>query len=149
MPDVPFPPSLRNIFKELNSDIGCDIPKSGYLVNWAKQGVLLLNTVLSVEAGKPESHKGVGWQQFTDKIIKLVNEYKRDVVFILWGSHAQQKIELIDQNKHFIIRSVHPSPLSASRGFFGSRPFSKTNEFLKQRDKCVIEWDLTAVFRIM
>ena len=139
-PGIPFPPSLRNIFEELKNDMGVSVPKSGSLKGWAEQGVLLLNAVLSVEAGKPESHSGIGWQRFTDKVIQLVNEYKDHVVFILWGAHAQKKIELIDASKHVIIKSPHPSPFSAHRGFLGSRPFSRANEALRAMGKDEINW---------
>ena len=130
---VPFPSSLKNIFKELNSDLGLPIPKSGSLRNWAKQGVFLLNTILTVEEGKPLSHKDLGWEIFTDKVIEKINEKETPVVFILWGNNAKSKKRLITNKNHYIIESVHPSGLSASRGFFGSKPFSKTNEFLKEK----------------
>jgi len=129
-PGVSSPPSLQNIFKELASDLGCAAPRSVSLEDWARQGVLLLNTVLTVEQGRPESHAKIGWQIFTDRVIKTVNDHRSGVVFILWGAHAQKKAELIDQSKHHIIKSAHPSPLSASRGFLGSKPFSKTNQLL-------------------
>jgi len=139
---VPAPPSLRNIYKELVSDVGCEMPTSPDLVPWAKQGVLLLNTTLTVRAGKPMSHAKKGWETFTDHVLATLNEKKEPVVFILWGKHAQSKKKLIDASKHFILESVHPSPLSASRGFFGSRPFSKANEFLKKNGLEPIEWCL-------
>lgn len=126
------PPSLVNIFKELHEDLGYDIPKNGSLVSWTKEGVLLLNAVLTVEKDKAASHKGRGWERFTDEVIKIVNKKETPVVFILWGSYARSKKELITNDKHFIIESAHPSPLSAHNGFFGSRPFSKTNNFLKE-----------------
>lgn len=133
-PGIPLPPSLKNIFKELASDLGCPLPQNnppnGSLEAWARQGVLLLNTVLTVEHGSPESHAKIGWQRFTDLVIKAVNEHRSGVVFLLWGAHAQRKAELIDKTKHHIIKSAHPSPLSASRGFLGSKPFSKTNQLL-------------------
>lgn len=129
-PGVPSPPSLQNIFKELANDLGCAAPRRVSLEDWARQGVLLLNTVLTVEQGRPESHAKIGWQIFTNRVIKTVNDYRSGVVFILWGAHAQKKAELIDQSKHHIIKSAHPSPLSASRGFLGSKPFSKTNQLL-------------------
>ena len=125
-----FPPSLRNIFKELVEDVKCPEPRSGDLSKWAKQGVLLLNTTLTVKASQPMSHTGMGWELFTDAVLKSLNDKNTPVVFILWGKHAQSKKKLIDESKHFIIQSPHPSPLSARRGFFGSQPFSKTNEFL-------------------
>jgi len=141
-PGVPAPPSLQNIFKELHDDLGCYIPNNGHLVKWAEQGVLLLNTVLTVRANSPNSHRGKGWEIFTDRVISLLNEREQPVVFILWGSHAQAKLPQIDTTKHFVIRSPHPSPLSASRGFFGSRPFSKTNRFLRQAGLGEIDWQI-------
>ena len=141
-PGVPHPPSLRNIFQELHNDLGCPIPKSGSLVPWAKQGVLLLNTVLTVRAGQAHSHKGKGWEIFTDRVIESLNEKRDPVVYILWGSAAQSKIGLIDTTKHYIVKSPHPSPLSAHRGFFGSKPFSKTNDFLRSIGKTEIDWAL-------
>ena len=140
---VPFPPSLRNIFKELESDLGCEIPTSGDLTPWAKQGVLLLNTALTVQAGAPMSHAGKGWEEFTDEVLQYLNEKSKPIVFILWGKHAQSKIKYINQDKHFIIKSAHPSPLSAHRGFFGSQPFSKTNEFLNSAGLSSIDWCLS------
>lgn len=137
---VPKPPSLINIFKELKSDIGSDTPTCGDLTRWAVQGVFLLNAILTVEEAKPASHQGKGWETFTDAVIKLISEKKSDIVFILWGAYAQKKTVLIDQSKHFIIQSAHPSPLSASRGFFGSRPFSKTNAFLQSKGLKCIDW---------
>jgi uracil-DNA glycosylase len=138
----PKPPSLQNIFKELSSDLGCALPPhQSDLTGWASQGVLLLNTVLTVRKGEPLSHKDAGWEFFTDQIIRLLNERKSPVVFILWGSSAQKKKALIQQAKHFIIESPHPSPLSAHRGFFGSRPFSKVNSILTQNLKLTpIDW---------
>ncbi len=141
-PGVPPPPSLKNIFKELESDLGCPIPNNGHLVNWAKQGVLLLNTVLTVRAGAAHSHRGKGWEIFTDQVIKQINERSKPVVFILWGRPAQQKIQLIDTKKHKVIQSPHPSPLSAHRGFFGSKPFSQTNVFLQQIGEEPIDWQI-------
>lgn len=141
-PGVPLPPSLKNIFTELHNDIGCPFPSSGYLVPWAKQGVLLLNTVLTVRAGQAHSHKGKGWEIFTDRVIEVLNEKPDPIVYILWGRAAQSKIKLIDTNKHFIIQSAHPSPLSCNRGFFGSRPFSKTNQLLESAGKEPIDWEL-------
>lgn len=139
---VAFPPSLRNIFQELNSDIGCPTPKSGNLSSWAKQGVFLINTVLSVREGQAHSHAKHGWEIFTDSVIKKISDKKQNVVFILWGSPAIAKSKLIDSSKHHIITSPHPSPLSSYRGFFGSKPFSKTNEFLASRGIAKIEWCL-------
>lgn len=141
-PGVPFPPSLQNIFKEISNDIGCPPPKSGSLEAWARQGVLLLNAVLTVEAGKPESHKILGWERFTDRIIKEVSSRKRGVIFLLWGSYAQKKTEIIDVAKHIVLKAPHPSPLSASRGFFGCKHFSKVNEMLKARGEKEIDWCL-------
>ncbi|AIY78580.1 uracil-DNA glycosylase [Clostridium botulinum] len=141
-PGVKTPPSLLNIYKELKDDIGCYIPNNGYLKKWADQGVLLLNTVLTVRAGEANSHKNIGWQIFTDNIIKVLNTREKPIVFILWGNNAIRKEELITNPKHHIIKSVHPSPLSASRGFFGSKPFSKTNEFLKNDNEIPIDWQI-------
>ncbi|MBA9027930.1 MULTISPECIES: uracil-DNA glycosylase [Bacillaceae] len=142
-PEVKIPPSLKNIYKELHADIGCTIPNHGNLVQWAEQGVLLLNTVLTVREGEAHSHRGKGWELFTNKVISLLNERETPVVFILWGKPAQSKIVLIDTKKHPIIASVHPSPLSANRGFFGSRPFSKTNHLLKQLGEQEIDWQIS------
>lgn len=136
------PPSLQNIFKELHSDLGIAIPKSGSLQKWAQQGVLLLNAVLTVEDGKAASHQKKGWEEFTDKIIHLVNEECEHVVFILWGSYAQKKAAFVDRQKHFIIESVHPSPLSSHRGFFGTKPFSKANAYLKSKKIAPVDWTL-------
>lgn len=141
-PGVKTPPSLVNIYKELHNDLGCYIPNNGYLKKWADEGILLLNTVLTVRAGEANSHKNNGWENFTDKIISLINEKDDPVVFILWGKNAQSKTKLITNSKHYIIESVHPSPLSANRGFFGSKPFSKTNEFLKSIGKTEIDWQI-------
>ena len=139
---VPKPPSLINIFKELNDDLGYKIPIDGSLVQWTKEGVLLLNAVLTVEKDKAASHKGRGWEKFTDEVIKIVNKKDTPVVFILWGSYARSKKELITNNKHFIIESAHPSPLSAYNGFFGSKPFSKTNNFLISKGITPINWEI-------
>ena len=141
-PGVKPPPSLRNIFKELHADLGCKIPNNGYLVPWAEQGVLLLNTVLTVREGEPNSHKGKGWEKFTDAIIRTVGHKPEEVVFVLWGAHAGKKIELVDTDRHTIVQSVHPSPLSAKRGFFGSRPFSQINEALRKAGKPEIDWQI-------
>jgi uracil-DNA glycosylase len=141
-PGVPHPPSLRNIFQELQNDLGYPIPKSGSLVPWTRQGVLLLNTVLTVRAGQAHSHKGKGWEIFTDRVIESLNEKPDPVVYILWGSAAQSKQKLIDTTKHYIVKSPHPSPLSAHRGFFGSKPFSKTNAYLRMIGKTEIDWAL-------
>ncbi len=141
-PGVKIPPSLRNIFKELNEDLGCNIPDNGYLKKWADQGVLLLNTVLTVREGEANSHRGKGWEQFTDKVISLLNEREKPVIFILWGKPAQSKLKLIDESKHKIIKSAHPSPLSAKRGFFGSKPFSRVNKMLREQDDQEIDWQI-------
>ena len=140
---ITTPPSLKNIYKELVKDIpGFVIPNHGNLTEWAEQGVLLLNASLTVRAGTPGSHQKKGWEEFTDKVIKTISEKKEGIVFILWGAFAQAKAELIDQSKHFIIRSPHPSPFSADRGFFGSKPFSKTNEILIKEGKKPIDWQI-------
>ncbi len=139
---VAFPPSLQNIFKELQNDLGVKAPKSGDLSDWANQGVLLLNSVLTVESGKAASHQGKGWEQFTDKIIHLLNDEKENLVFILWGAYAQKKASFVDRKKHLVIESPHPSPLSSYRGFFGSKPFSKTNQYLSSQQLSPINWDL-------
>lgn len=141
-PGVKPPPSLKNIFAELHNDLGCPIPDHGCLIPWAEQGVLLLNTVLTVREGQPNSHRGVGWEIFTDRVIEVLNQREEPVVYILWGSAAQSKVSLIDTSKHYIIRSPHPSPLSAHRGFFGSRPFSKTNAILRQLGLEEIDWEI-------
>ncbi len=141
-PGIKIPPSLLNIYKELNSDLGCYIPNNGYLKKWADQGVLLLNTSLTVRAGEANSHKSIGWEIFTDRIISLVNEKEDPVVFLLWGNNAIKKKNLITNKKHLILTSVHPSPLSASRGFFGSKPFSKINNFLISVNKKPIDWQI-------
>ena len=137
---VPLPPSLKNIFKELKDDLNIDAPDSGELVGWAKQGVLLLNTTLTVREGAPQSHKGRGWEILTDKIISLMNEKERPVVFILWGGNARSKKALITNPNHLVLECAHPSPLSAYAGFFGSRHFSKANEFLKFKGEPEIDW---------
>lgn len=141
-PGVPAPPSLVNIFKELETDLGCFVPDNGYLMKWADQGVLLLNTVLTVRAGEPNSHKGIGWTRFTDRIIHLLNERELPMVFILWGKNAQDKKAFITNTNHLILESVHPSPLSAYRGFLGSRPFSKTNAFLEKQGITPVDWQI-------
>lgn len=141
-PGIKTPPSLLNIYKELNSDLGCYIPNNGYLKKWADQGVLLLNTSLTVRAGEANSHKSIGWEIFTDKIISLINEKEDAVVFLLWGNNAIKKKNLITNKRHLILTSVHPSPLSASRGFFGSKPFSKINNFLTSVNKNPINWQI-------
>ena len=141
-PGIRKPPSLNNIFKELHDDLGCSIPESGSLVSWAKQGVLLLNTVLTVIKDQAASHKDIGWETFTDEVIKIINEKEEPVVFILWGSFARSKKKLITNPKHLIIESAHPSPLSAYNGFFGSKPFSKTNNFLIKNNLKPIDWQI-------
>ena len=141
-PDVEIPPSLVNIYKELQDDCGCEIPNNGYLTKWAKQGVLLLNTVLTVRAHQANSHRGIGWDEFTDAAIRILNEQDRPMVFILWGRPAQMKKSMLTNPNHLIIESPHPSPLSAYRGFFGSRPFSRTNKFLKEHGITEIDWQI-------
>ena len=137
------PPSLKNIYKELVTDIpGFKIPNHGDLTEWAEQGVLLLNATLTVRDSSPASHQKKGWEEFTDQVIKTISEKKEGIVFILWGSYAQAKAELIDKSKHFIIKSPHPSPFSADRGFFGSKPFSKTNDILVKEGKKPIDWQI-------
>lgn len=139
---IPKPPSLVNIFKELKDDLGYDIPNNGSLVPWTKEGVLLLNAVLTVEKDKAASHKGRGWEKFTDEVIKIVNKKDTPVVFILWGNYARSKKELITNDKHYIIESAHPSPLSCYNGFFGSKPFSKTNQFLISNGIKPVNWEI-------
>lgn len=141
-PQVAAPPSLVNIYQELHDDCGCYIPDNGYLVKWAKQGVLLLNTVLTVQAHMPFSHRGKGWEEFTDAAIRVLNEQNRPIVFILWGKPAQAKKKMLNNSNHLIIEGPHPSPLSAYRGFFGSKPFSKTNEFLLSHGEAPIDWQI-------
>jgi len=141
-PEVrPIPKSLINIYRELEDDLGIH-NESGNLQHWADQGVLLLNSVLTVERGQPNSHQGRGWEQFTDRVIELVNQQSRPVAFILWGAYAQKKGAVIDSDRHLVIRSPHPSPLSAHRGFFGSRPFSKVNQFLRDNGQQEIDWSV-------
>lgn len=140
LPGVKIPPSLRNIYKELNSDLGLEIPTSGYLNNWARQGILLLNTVLTVREGEPNSHKNKGWEIFTNTILSELNKQDRPIIFVLWGKHAQAKEELITSNHHVILKAHHPSPLSASRGFFGSKPFSQINQKLVELQLEPIDW---------
>jgi uracil-DNA glycosylase len=144
-PGIKPPPSLVNIFKELRADVGCDIPKHGYLLEWAKQGMLMLNAVLTVRAHTPNSHKNQGWETFTDAVINKVNERSDPVVFVLWGGYAQRKLKLIDVNRHLVIQSAHPSPLSAHNGFFGSKPFSAINSALSDYGKPEIDWQLPGV----
>ncbi|TCP95554.1 uracil-DNA glycosylase [Cricetibacter osteomyelitidis] len=145
-PGIVPPPSLVNIYKELSTDIeGFQVPNHGYLVDWAKQGVLLLNTVLTVERGMAHSHSKFGWETFTDRVIEQLNNHREHLVFLLWGSHAQKKGQFIDRNKHRVLTSVHPSPLSAHRGFFGCRHFSKANDYLREQGLAEINWKLTAL----
>lgn len=139
---VPVPPSLVNIYQELKSDLGFTPPSHGHLVSWAQQGVLLLNNTLTVEGGKAGSHHGQGWELFTDRIVEVLNEQKQHLVFILWGSPAQKKAAKVDASRHLLLKSPHPSPLSAYRGFFGSRPFSKTNAYLQKNGLTPIDWRL-------
>ncbi|MAC45717.1 uracil-DNA glycosylase [Oceanospirillum beijerinckii] len=141
-PGVKTPPSLVNIYKELQADVGFQPVNHGYLTHWAQQGVLLLNSVLTVEQSKAGSHQKKGWEQFTDKVIHIINEQLDGVVFLLWGSYAQKKAAFVDQQKHLVLKSVHPSPLSAHRGFFGNHQFSQTNQFLQQRGKMPVDWQL-------
>ena len=141
-PGVDQPPSLRNIFIELKNDLGIEPVEHGFLQSWADQGVLLLNSTLSVEMGRAGAHQNKGWEDFTDRVIHIVNDKCEHVVFILWGSYAQKKAAFVDSKKHLVLKSVHPSPLSAHRGFFGSKPFSKTNAYLIKNGKHPIEWSL-------
>jgi uracil-DNA glycosylase len=136
------PPSLVNIFAELRDDLGCKVPNNGYLIPWAVQGVLMLNAVLTVRAHEANSHKNRGWEKFTDAVLRVVNERDQSVIFVLWGNHAQKKEQLIDTACHTIIKSAHPSPLSARNGFFGSRPFSKINSYLIARGQTPVDWQL-------
>ncbi len=141
-PGVPAPPSLVNIFKEQQTDVGITIPNNGYLVPWAKQGVLLLNTALTVRANEPNSHRGRGWEQFTDRVITCLNEREQPLIFLLWGKNALAKEALVTNLRHMVLRAPHPSPLSASRGFFGCRHFSKTNALLEAENLPPIQWQL-------
>ena len=141
-PSVEIPPSLVNIYKELHDDLGCTIPDHGCLTKWANQGVLMLNTVLTVRAHQANSHRGIGWEEFTDAAIMALNGQDRPIVFILWGAPAQRKKAMLNNPKHLILTAPHPSPLSAYRGFFGSRPFSKTNEFLESQGEEPIDWQI-------
>lgn len=144
-PDVDIPPSLVNIYQELHDDLGCYIPNNGYLTKWAKQGVLMLNTVLTVRAHQANSHRGKGWEEFTDAAIRILDEQDRPIVFILWGSPAQKKAMMLHNPKHLILKAPHPSPLSAYRGFFGSRPFSQTNDFQVKNGLTPIDWQIENV----
>ena len=141
-PEVNIPPSLLNIYKELNDDLGCFIPNNGYLIDWAKQGILLLNTVLTVREGNANSHRKKGWEIFTDKVIELLNDRNDPIVFLLWGKNAQEKANIIINKNHYILEAPHPSPLSARKGFFGCKHFSKSNNILKSLDKKVIDWQI-------
>lgn len=141
-PGVAIPPSLMNIYKELNNDLGITAPKHGYLEAWARQGVLLLNAVLTVEHGQANAHQGKGWEQFTDRVISLINQQRDNVVFMLWGSYAQKKGLAIDSQRHLVLKAPHPSPLSAHRGFLGCKHFSQANSYLQQHGKTPIEWQL-------
>ena len=144
-PDVEIPPSLVNIYQELHDDLGCYIPNNGYLVKWAKQGVLMMNTVLTGRAHVPNSHRGKGWEEFTDAAISALNRQDRPIVFILWGRPAQMKKSMLNNPHHLILEAPHPSPLSAYRGFFGSKPFSKTNVFLMEHGEKPIDWQIENV----
>ncbi len=144
-PGVPAPPSLVNIYKELKSDLGINPPSHGYLLDWAKQGVLLLNAVLTVQAGMAASHQGKGWEQFTDAIVHALNDQREGLVFVLWGAYAQKKGAFINRQKHLVIEGPHPSPLSAHRGFLGSKPFSKINAYLRSLGHAEIDWSLNPV----
>ena len=137
---VPFPPSLLNIFKEIENDLGKPMPKSGRLERWADQGVLLINAILTVRAHQAGSHRGKGWEEFTDAVIKILNDEKENIVFMLWGSYAQRKGAFIDRNRHCVLTAAHPSPLSADRGFFGCKHFSKANQYFKSKGISEIEW---------
>ena len=139
---IPFPPSLRNIFKELEDDVGVSKPQSGDLTKWAEQGILLLNTTLTVREGTPASHQGKGWETFTDEVIRCISQQKDFIIFVLWGAAARRKKSLIDVTKHTCIESVHPSPLSAHRGFIGSKPFSGVNQLLRRQGVSEIDWSL-------
>ena len=141
-PGVEIPPSLQNIYHELHEDLGCDMPDNGYLMKWARQGVFLLNTVLTVRAHAANSHRGIGWEEFTDAAIRVLNDIDRPMVFILWGRPAQMKKPMLTNPNHLILEAPHPSPLSAYRGFFGSRPFSQTNRFLEEHGIAPIDWQI-------
>ena len=141
-PGIEIPPSLVNIYQELHDDLGCYIPDNGYLVKWAKQGVMMLNTVLTVRAHQANSHRNIGWEEFTDAAIRVLADQDRPMVFILWGRPAQRKADMIYNPKHLVLKSPHPSPLSAYRGFFGSRPFSKTNRYLEENGIEPIDWQI-------
>lgn len=142
LPGVRIPPSLQNMLKESAADVGTTMPNHGYLASWAEQGVMMLNTVLTVREGQANSHKGLGWETFTDRVIQVLNEREKPIIFVLWGSHAQAKMKMIDAKRHYIIKGPHPSPLSAHRGFFGSKPFSEINRVLQQWGDDPINWQL-------
>lgn len=144
-PEVEIPPSLLNIYKELQDDLGCTIPNNGYLVKWAEQGVLMLNSVLTVRAHQANSHQGIGWEQFTDAVMDILNEQDRPIVFLLWGRPAQQKAARLNNPHHLILKAPHPSPLSAYRGFFGCKHFSQTNKFLSEQGLEPIDWQIENV----
>ena len=144
-PDIETPPSLVNIYKELSTDLGCYIPNNGYLTKWAKQGVLLLNTVLTVRAHQANSHRGIGWEEFTDAAIRILNEQDRPIVYLLWGKPAQMKKSMLNNPKHLILEAPHPSPLSAYRGFFGCQHFSQANAFLEKNGIAPIDWQIENV----
>lgn len=144
-PEVDIPPSLVNIYKELEDDLGCYIPNNGYLEKWARQGVMLLNTVLTVRAHQANSHRGIGWEEFTDAAIRVLAAQERPMVFILWGRPAQAKKMYLDGTRHLILEAPHPSPLSAYKGFFGSRPFSRTNQYLEEHGLTPIDWQIENV----
>lgn len=142
LPNIKTPPSLRNIYKELNSEYGYEIPNNGYLISWATQGVLMINTVLTVESGKANSHKGKGWEKFTDEVISALNRRQKPVIFLLWGNNARSKTKLITNSQHFILEAPHPSPLSAYQGFFGCNHFKTTNEILTNLSETKINWQI-------
>lgn len=144
-PEVEIPPSLVNIYQELHDDLGCDIPNNGYLIKWAKQGVLLLNSVLTVRAHQANSHQGIGWEQFTDAVMDILNEQNRPIVFLLWGRPAQNKAAHLNNPNHLILKAPHPSPLSAYRGFFGCKHFSQANQFLEEHGLEPIDWQIENV----
>jgi uracil-DNA glycosylase len=144
-PGIEPPPSLLNIYRELRNDLGVEPPAHGFLESWARQGVLLLNSVLTVQRARAASHANKGWEQFTDRIVALLNERRDHLVFVLWGSYAQRKGQLVDRSRHLVLATPHPSPLSADRGFFGSRPFSKINAYLAQHGQTPIDWHLPPV----
>ena len=146
-PEVEIPPSLVNIYQELNADLGCYVPDNGYLVKWAKQGVLLLNTVLTVRAHEANSHRGIGWEEFTDAAIRILNEQDRPIVFMLWGRPAQMKKAMLNNPRHLVLEAPHPSPLSAYRGFFGCRHFSRANAFLEDHGRSPIDWQIENIGR--